>query len=951
MKHLWAGLLVVAGLLPSQAAPVVFWASSPVRPGEVAMLIGEGFGAAPKVTVAVAADDGGAVGRPQPAEVMQGDDQAVKFVVPAGLAAGVHQYRVQGADGAVTGWLNRPALWWAQGDQGPAATPGGWLRLFGVGLGQEAAKAAISLTGPVTRRLVAVGGSYALRAELPADLPPGDYRVTCHRGQGGQAGWSEAVTVSVTATRPWPTAVINVKDCGASGDGRRDDLVPVREALAKAAAAGGGVVYFPRGRYWLTDALVIPRFTVLRGERTDLVNLAFADLAKAPEALLRGSNSFAIEHLTVYASRHQHVISSDIGAKPENGDVHLRGVRVRANTYRGHQETKEIDERFRAAQRLSTGGGDTVRLSGRNLSITGCDLYGSGRSLFLHRARGALVSGNKLYNGRWGWYCFEGSQGLIFEQNSLIGADLQSTGGGLANYSTPASEHIYYAENGLDLMHGWDREAMTTDAGGGAYLGGVAAVAGTETTLAADPTPAGRDWAGAGIFILDGKGRGQHRRIAKLDGRRVTCDRPWDLAPDATSTVTITMFHGRYLFVGNSFTDSGVALQLYGMVCEVVADGNRSCRTGGFHNFGMQYHGIQPSWYVQWLNNEITEGNVYRSGHDNYLQSGEAHLGIFALPPGPAFKNVLTLGCVARGNRLRNNAHLAVGGTDPYNPAFTLPTTQEVVVEGNEITDTEFGIFVRRAARGVVLRNNRCERVTEPVRDEVAMLKAAEERRRAILSRPGPLLSYPFDQPAGNTVRDASGNRFDAGAYGTVTFEPGRQGTAARFRGQSYLRLDEPQVFNLSNLTVALWIKPDQVAGRQGLIGKRFDGTAAPFVISLWDGGIEFEATDTEGKWSFNFRSPAVVKAGEWSHVAVVVAAGRGVTIYVNGQPVAEKQNKLQRVSNEQPLIIGREAWGGVNMVHEPCFYQGLMDELTVWGRAMSPEDVAKLAISSAGGG
>jgi hypothetical protein len=268
-----------------------------------------------------------------------------------------------------------------------------------------------------------------------------------------------------------------------------------------------------------------------------------------------------------------------------------------------------------------------------------------------------------------------------------------STGGGLNCLDgSMASQNVYYARNHLSLMHGWDREAMTSDAGGGAYFGAVESADATRVTLAADPETNGRDWAGGALFILDGKGRGQYRRIASLAGREVTVEVPWQVPPDASSTVSITMLQTHYLFADNSFTDAGVAIQLYGMAIEHLCDGNRSTRTAGFHNFGMRYHGIQPSWYIQWLNNEIAEGNSYRSGHDNYQLSGEAHLGIFAQPPGGDVKTPLTLGCIARGNVLKSNAHLAVGGSDPYNPVYSHPSVQDAIVEGNSVSDADVGI-------------------------------------------------------------------------------------------------------------------------------------------------------------------------------------------------------------------------------------------------------------------
>ena len=86
---------------------------------------------------------------------------------------------------------------------------------------------------------------------------------------------------------------------------------------------------------------------------------------------------------------------------------------------------------------------------------------------------------------------------------------------------------------------------MTLDAGGGAYLGKVAAAGGTKLTLAADPTfkdytPRPRtDWTGAVVSILDGKGAGQFRFVTKNEGRAWEIDRPWILPPDESSLISI----------------------------------------------------------------------------------------------------------------------------------------------------------------------------------------------------------------------------------------------------------------------------------------------------------------------------------------------------------------------------------------------------------------------------
>ncbi|MGE5530883.1 MAG: LamG domain-containing protein, partial [Bacteroidota bacterium] len=398
------------------------------------------------------------------------------------------------------------------------------------------------------------------------------------------------------------------------------------------------------------------------------------------------------------------------------------------------------------------------------------------------------------------------------------------------------------------------------------------------------------------------------------------------------------------LIVGNTFTDVGISIQLYGSAQEHICADNSTGRSAGFHNFGMNYHGMQPSWYIQWLGNRITEGNAYRSGHDNYMLAGEAHLGVFALPKSPEIGDPLTYGCVVRDNVLQNNAHIAIGGTDPYSPAYSKPVVQEVVAEHNQVSDADCGIFVRRASSGVLLRENRFTRVVEPIRDEVAMLKAAEERRAKLMADPGPLATWDFEKMSPRGVPDATGHGFAASVTGALTLAPGHHGQAGSFDGQTWLTVNRPDMFNLANVTLSLWIRPETVRGRQALLGKRFAGTAAPYVITLWDGAISFEACDINGKWSYNFRSPAAVKEKEWNHVAAVVEQGKGVTIYVNGAPIATKENTVERTMNMEPLIIGREAWDGVQMGHVPCYYRGLMDDVMIWGRALSAAEISAAA-------
>ena len=925
--------VVFTGQIADAAKPAVFWASDPVQPGEAVMLIGQGFGTNPKVEIARVSDESSSFTSRKPtwlggvpAETIQPTDQSLRFVVPTQMKKGQYLLRISTSAGSVLQLLNAPQAWWIQGNLGTDASPGGWVRLFGKNLSRGSTDGPsdpliVQLQGPQTVSLPAESDGFALRAKLPADLPVGKYKLTFpSQLQPAQAD------ITVREPSAWPATVFNVKEFGAVGDGVKDDTGSVLAAVQQAEQNGGGIVFFPRGRYRLSDGIKVPRQTVLKGEKRDWTALCWIDLEEPPEALIQGTNTFALEELTLYARRHKHVIAGDLGATEDSGNIALRRVLVRADAFRGHPKPDEVDEYFRQSLKWSTGGGDTVRMGGPNIEITDCDFYGSGRSLFLSRVRGGLIARNNFYNGRWGWYCISGSNGLVFEENTLTGGDLMSTGGGLNCLDgSSSSENVYYANNKLRLLHGWDREAMTSDAGGEVYIGKVASAVGRSVTLAEEPKKTHRDWVGSGVFILDGPGAGQHRRVTAYDGKTVQIDRPWDVAPGPQSVLSITMFQGHYMVMNNEFTDTG-AMQFYGTSIENFVVGNQGTRMPGFRGMGLWYHGFQPSWYCQFMDNEIIEGNYY-----HWYSAAEAKVDILGARRDD-YEGPLNKGAVVRRNRLHNNAHIRISGT-----------CRDVIVERNHVANNDQGIFVSKTVENSLVRENTFENVAQEVVDEEAARIAAEERMKKFLGRREPVAAWDFESLHGKLFSDLSGNGFTARIEGGVAqADQGLHGKAVHFDGTGFLRVEEPAVFNASDITVSLWFRADELKGRRGLIAKRFAGSTCPFVITHTDNAIRFEATELDGPWTFNFGTPRVLQPGQWTHVVAVIKQGAGVALCINGKREAGLANKAQRVQNDQPLIIGREAWGGdPPSTKQPGFFIGWIDDVKIWTRALSPEEIA----------
>ena len=110
-----------------------------------------------------------------------------------------------------------------------------------------------------------------------------------------------------------PSTVFNVKALG------------LETALKQAETNRGGIIYFPRGEYHISDLIKIPDNTILRGERKDLVSLYWLDQEKLRRSLVHGKK-FAIEDMTLYCQNNFLAV-----IRVDEGGFKMARVRIRAN--------------------------------------------------------------------------------------------------------------------------------------------------------------------------------------------------------------------------------------------------------------------------------------------------------------------------------------------------------------------------------------------------------------------------------------------------------------------------------------------------------------------------------------------------------------------------------------------------------------------------------------------
>ncbi|MGO9743664.1 MAG: glycosyl hydrolase family 28-related protein, partial [Roseiarcus sp.] len=463
-------LLTIALLsLPARAAPVVYWASDPVKADDTVALSGSDLTNIRSVEITrLADDDSRPAERPIDVPVLRASSSALDFVLPSALAGGVYEWRLGDDGAAVQGLLNAPTIYWVQGDLGPAASAGGWVRLMGRNIAR-APQAQLEFTRPgaPSHRVTARdGGLWDATFAIPVDLAPGKWTLILSNGQGGARARRDAGSVEIRARPSTPSTVINVRDFGAKGDDKADDGEAVEKALDAAQhVSGGAVVLFPRGSYRLTRPETIPDGVVVSGENRGDTFLEWADTATPPPVLLDGFSNFTVQDLTIVSGRHFNVIHGGFprpGSSQDGENITLRNLRIRALGFEGHLTPDDEAARQRNALAFQRNGVDSIGLAGRNLVVENCDVLGSGRSLYLLRPQGARIQGNTFANGRQGWYSLSGADGVIFTGNEVFGADLESTGGGINSMFAHVgySMHVLIKNNRFHRFFGWDREAL-----------------------------------------------------------------------------------------------------------------------------------------------------------------------------------------------------------------------------------------------------------------------------------------------------------------------------------------------------------------------------------------------------------------------------------------------------------------------------------------------------------
>ncbi len=204
-----------------------------------------------------------------------------------------------------------------------------------------------------------------------------------------------------------------------------------------------------------------------------------------------------------------------------------------------------------------------------------------------------------------------------------------------------------------------------------------------------------------------------------------------------------------------------------------------------------------------------------------------------------------------------------------------------------------------------------------------------------------PLLGYwPFDEGSGTTAHDSSGYGNDGELFDGA-WAQGIKGSCIRLSGNGYVKVTGARglLNDLKEFTLCGWVKPVDAGYRIGLWGQHGVvefGFGEPLVINLWTPNTP--SMDTEYAFKLN----------EWHHIA---AAGNGesIILYYDGKQVSRSDSPVSDATgygkSNSTFNIGGSIFDSMGN-----FFNGMIDEVYVYGKALTPSEIEEKArIQSSG--
>ena len=196
------------------------------------------------------------------------------------------------------------------------------------------------------------------------------------------------------------------------------------------------------------------------------------------------------------------------------------------------------------------------------------------------------------------------------------------------------------------------------------------------------------------------------------------------------------------------------------------------------------------------------------------------------------------------------------------------------------------------------------------------------------------VLILHFDEGSGMIAKDASGHGNDGTIYG-ATWTTGISGKALRFDGSNgYIEVpDSSSLYQTQGITVEIWIKSSNVNRRYPNIFNKGTPHDLSYVLRLYDVYAQpsFQIQTLNGYKEIH--SSETLTNNKWYHL-VGTYDGSSIKLFVDGALKAEDRWSGNIVTNNHALVMGTAP------AEKGYEYQGLIDEVAIYSKALTPEEI-----------
>jgi PKD repeat protein len=212
---------------------------------------------------------------------------------------------------------------------------------------------------------------------------------------------------------------------------------------------------------------------------------------------------------------------------------------------------------------------------------------------------------------------------------------------------------------------------------------------------------------------------------------------------------------------------------------------------------------------------------------------------------------------------------------------------------------------------------------------------------------------WPLDESAGSVAQEIVNAR-DGTDVGAPAKVPGPVKNARAFNGTTqYVQASHHAKLNLGtgNFTIDAWIKTSSNPTVQGIVEKRSLSPDLGYALYLKDCQLTLLVGDGTTSTEFVDINSAPLCDGQWHHVAATEDrnnSAAGTTLYVDGAPVMVLPGYAGNFSldNTEDLLIGAQEPSS----SPTSLFAGGIDEVELFTRALSAEEIAKMYGAGAGG-